>query len=205
MVRRCSFIKCNCPSLPPFSLSLSLSLSRHSSAEEKCVEFHVKDKNKEASQLPIMADDGSGVNIGIPSVLTNIYDGNMIKLATDPQYFGAEGGGGDGPSGTGSIGSGIKGSGVVVGFSWRQQDPVSKVNWDFWTMSDDLDRASGDNGAAFKSEFAMHFPKFETEFIHFSPRYYMWDGVGKWRCQCKTQQDGKKWCPCRSQCSNAGR
>lgn len=73
--------------------------------------------------LVTMADDGSGRNIGIPSVLISKSEGDRLEAA---------------------VSDGTK---IMVELSWNMPHPDNHVEWEFWTSSGDI------NSATFLEEF----------------------------------------------------
>ena len=71
--------------------------------------------NKDEQTLPLMADDGTGHDIDIPAVFVSLKDGQKIKDA---------------------IKGGVK---VTAELSWSLPSPDNRVEWSFWTSSNDDD------------------------------------------------------------------
>lgn len=122
-----------------------------------------------------MADDGTGGNIAIPSLCISKKDGDTLKeeLAAAP---------------AGGMG------GVAVKFSWNLPHPDNRVEWDFWTSSDNA------FSIKFKKEFA---PVAEALGKHtlMSPHYEFVDGKRQYNC---FHEDPKQRI-CGNQCTNQGR
>jgi len=66
--------------------------------------------------LPYMADDGTGSDIFVPSVLITLADGAVLKsYVQDPNAIGS----------------------VLVSMSWTMPHPDGRVEWQLWTSSND--------------------------------------------------------------------
>jgi len=112
--------------------------------------------NKPEYRLPIMADDGTGSDIYVPSVLISMDDGAKLRKAVedaqhdkDPQKQ--------------------KENAVFVALSFQIPNPDNRVEIDFWTSSWDP------NGVNFKQRFA---PVVQALGKHalFTPHYYVLPG-----------------------------
>jgi len=70
--------------------------------------------NVDFGNLPIMADDGTGESVSIPSVIISYNDGLILKSHVDDDSA----------------------QGVVIEISWGLPRPDGRVEWEFWTHSE---------------------------------------------------------------------
>jgi len=116
--------------------------------------------------LPYMADDGTGQALTIPSMIIRKGVGIDIKKQMENDTL------------------------VVVTMSWDMPADDGRVEWEFWTSSND------EVGLPFKKEFKQVVEVLGDSAL-FIPRYYIRNG-DYYHC---TRSD----LPCRTQCTNNGR
>jgi len=107
--------------------------------------------NIKESYIPHMADDGTGADITIPSMLISLDSGNIIKGIIN-----------------GTTGTPTK---LVVTMSWnppRSSNPT--VPWTFWTDSND------EAAVLWKQSFASAATMLDASAAPMRPRYLMFDG-----------------------------
>lgn len=98
--------------------------------------------------LVSMADDGTGRNIGIPSVLIGKTQGANLEKA---------------------VAAGTK---IMVELNWNIPHPDNHVEWEFWTSSGDL------NAASFLEEFSKPALALQQrKAVTFQPNYGIIDGT----------------------------
>jgi len=108
--------------------------------------------NVEEWFLPYMADDGTGHDINIPSVLIGMDDGQRIKDSIDAC-----------PEGEAQV------SCVVAQISWALPAPDARVEWTLWTSSNDpASREMKQSFGAVSESLGEH--------ALFTPRYFILDG-----------------------------
>jgi len=135
--------------------------------------------------LPFLANDGSGDNIGIPSVIVSKQDSTNIKSAlcnlSDKSKCG------DNPTGD------FSGNSVFMSISWDVPSDDDTVTWEMWTSSEDW------YGAEFKSEFSRVAKDVDFEMsTHFTPHYLFADGHD-WGCVGASNTN-----QCPDECTNNG-
>ncbi len=103
--------------------------------------------NVEENFLPYMGDDGSGLDIYVPSILITMETGDDIKEALGDNY--------DDP--------------VILTIKWSLPQPDGRVEWELWTSSNDPESRQ------FKSTFGES-NKNLGEHAMFTPRYFVLSG-----------------------------
>lgn len=126
--------------------------------------------------LPFMADDGTGVDVRIPSFLIDYLDAQPLKDCIMSA---------NGTSPT-SLLSGSQfacpvNTKVVITLEWDLPRRDNMVDWQLWSSSD--------SEGVFKKSFALTAKKLQNNAL-FTPHYFLWDGQ-KWGCTiaeiCATQ------------------
>jgi len=131
--------------------------------------------------LPFMANDGSGDNIRIPSLIVSNYDAQNLKSAlcnkSDKSQCNA---------------AADYDQTVIVTLEWDVPADDDHVDWEIWTSSEDW------YGAEFKREFARVAKDLEDS-TDFTPRYLIFDGTVN--CMDATTHQNK----CPNNCISSGR
>jgi len=119
--------------------------------------------------LPVMADDGSGHNIAIPSYIISKYDGQVLKNAICSGQ-----GTYNPPAGSEKVMEeschAQDNSAVIVTLRWDLPKPDGIVDWSLWTSAEDW------HGATFKQEFKDIAGRLAGT-SKFSPMYFFYDGT----------------------------
>jgi hypothetical protein len=119
--------------------------------------------------IPYMADDGTGSDISIPSVLIGLQDGDTLKQ--------------------GIIEQAIYGS-VLVSLAWTMPHPDGRVEWSLWTSSNDP------QSREFKTVFGAVAADL-ADSVQFTPHFFILDGrlygctTEARRCGDQCTADGK--------------
>lgn len=124
--------------------------------------------NKHEANLPVMADDGTGNDIDIPAMFVSIEEGDKIKAAIAAHVH------------------------VRVELAWSLPQPDNRVEWSFWTSSNDDESIN----------FVKNFKEVSAELgdaAELTPHYLIIDGN---TFDCVTDQESL---PCAKQCSHGGR
>ena len=142
-------------------------------------------------RLPVMADDGSGHNIAIPSYLISHYDGQLLKNAICGSAGAPWNPSSQDPTvASDSCKSGADGAPVMLTMRWDVPRPTGKVTWSLWTSSEDW------HGGTFKQEFKDIAERLYGK-AEFSPNYFFYDGKqyncqsGELRCGNQCLSNGK--------------
>jgi hypothetical protein len=145
-------------------------------AEEASANAVIVVDNTDDGPTIIMADDGSGTSVSIPSVFISKADGDKLKEALDPVHHNGK---------------------VMVKLTWDIPSPDNHVEWELWTSSND------DNSIEFKHQFQL--PATRLGLNHtFTPHFLTIDG--DWfDCTTKTGLPPPHDWRCGKQCTNSGR